>query len=68
MYTRIHIYIICYSWGRYLFSMINYLQASSMIDSQFSMEQLLKPENSLRTTGLWCAPQPPQPTCRSSFL
>ena len=35
----------------YLFSMINNQQASSMIDSQFYMEQLLKPENSLRTTG-----------------
>ena len=31
--------------------MINNQQASSMIDSQFYMEQLLKPENSLRTTG-----------------
>ena len=31
--------------------MINYQQASSMIDSQFYMEQLLKPGNSLRTTG-----------------
>ena len=30
--------------------MINYHQASKKIYSQFYMEQLLKPENSLRTT------------------
>ena len=34
-----------------LFSMINYQQASNNIDSQFYMEQLLKTENSLRSTG-----------------
>ena len=31
--------------------MINHRQASNKIDSQFYMEQLLKPENSLRTTA-----------------
>ena len=31
--------------------MINYHQGSNKIDSQFYMEQLLKSENSLRTTG-----------------
>ena len=35
----------------YIFSMIDYQQASSMIDHKFYMEQLLKPEKSLRTTG-----------------
>ena len=30
--------------------MINHHQASNKIESQFYMDQLLKPENSLRTT------------------
>ena len=33
------------------FFMINCQHASYMIDSQLYMEQLLKPENSLRITG-----------------
>ena len=35
----------------YIFSMINYHEASNKIESQFCMEQLLKPVISLRTTG-----------------
>ena len=35
-----------------LFSMINYHQATTKIDSQFYMEQLLKSANSLRTKGI----------------
>ena len=34
-----------------LFSMINYHQGSNMMDYQFCMKQLLKPENSFLTIG-----------------
>ena len=47
-----------------IFSMINYHQASNMIDSQFYMEQLLKPKNSLRTTGI----EPVPSDCNMSFV
>ena len=42
----------------YIHSMINYHQAADKIDSQFYTEQLLKPENSLRTHGSGFEPVP----------
>ena len=48
---RLYIYISGTVGEDVLFSMIIYYQASNKIDSQFYIEQLLKPENSLRTTG-----------------
>ena len=47
----VYIYISVIVREYILFFMINYHQASNKIDTQFYMEQLLKPENSLPTMG-----------------
>ena len=49
--TRLLYIYISYSWRRYFIFYDQLSKASNKIDSQFYMEQLLKPENSLRITG-----------------
>ena len=51
----------------FYFSMINYRQASNKIDSQLYMEQLLKSENSLRTTGFDLVPSDCEQEVRSTY-